>query len=135
MNTKMQNGFSLIELMVAVGVIGIIAALALPAYRDYVAAARVGVLQDNIQTIRLLQQERRSSRGEFAEGSYIPGGSTTLTTNLGWEPRTSADIISYVVECDVDGATSGECTRASGYTVTATHPDAPSDPVVMSFTP
>lgn len=128
-----QSGFSLVELMIAVAVIGIVAAIAVPVYQDYIASARVSVLTTNIQSIALMQQERRRSRGEFVEGEYIPGGATTLTTRLGWTPGTEADLISYEVVCATDGATAGECARDSGYTVTATHAQAPDDAVVRTF--
>lgn len=128
-----QQGFSLIELMTAVAVIGIVAAVAMPMYTDYIATARVGVMQDNIQTIRLMQDERRRSRGEYAEGIYNPGVSTTLTTSLGWEPRTTVDEISYVVSCDTDGAIAGECARLSGYSVVATHSGDTSSPITISY--
>jgi prepilin-type N-terminal cleavage/methylation domain-containing protein len=128
------RGFTLIELMIAVGIIGIIASISFPLYTDYIDTARAATMTDNIQSIRLFQEDRKLRAGEYVEGTYDPtdpdaaGGLKTL---LGWDPRASADVITYVVECTTV-ATSPECTRNSGYTVTATHAEG-GDPVVMTF--
>ncbi len=132
MNTKTQAGFSLIELMVALGIIGLLAAIGMPMYQDYVAAARVSVMQDNMRSIHMFQQERRSSFGEYIEGEYVPGGTNTITSRLEWAPNSAADKISYSITCETS-ASDGECTRSSGYTITASHADDPGETVSMTY--
>jgi len=71
-----NRGVTLIELMIAVAIIGIIAAGAFPIYNDYIVTARSSVMVSNIQSIHLFQEERRLDRGEYVEGTYSPASPT-----------------------------------------------------------
>ncbi|WP_434358412.1 pilin [Parasalinivibrio latis] len=79
---KKQQGFSLIELMIVVAVIGVLSAIAIPAYQDYVkkseAAAGLATLRSLQTNIDLYQQEK----GSFPAAVTDVGGNTDMT-NLG----------------------------------------------------
>lgn len=61
-----QKGFSLIELMIVVAVIGILAAVAYPAYQDYVIRSKRGDAMNALASVRIAQEKYRANNSSFA---------------------------------------------------------------------
>ncbi|MDS4022594.1 MAG: pilin [Candidatus Competibacter sp.] len=81
---KFQQGFTLIELMIVVAIIGILAAIALPAYQDYTVRAKMS-------EVILAASACRTTITEV----YQSGGSTAINSN-GWGCENSTGGTKYV---------------------------------------
>lgn len=66
---RKQAGFSLIELMIVVGIVGIIAMIAYPSYQDYVTEARRAQGQSLLLNAQLNQERFRSYNNTYAATS------------------------------------------------------------------
>lgn len=73
-----EKGFTLVELMIVVALLGILAAVAVPLYRGYISNARTTEAKTNLETLRLLEEQYFAEKGE-----YVSGTSTTdLADNI-----------------------------------------------------
>lgn len=72
---KGQQGFTLIELMIVVAIIGILAAVAIPAYQDYTVRAQLS------EVIGISSAARTSFYEHFATNGEMPAATNTIVTD------------------------------------------------------
>jgi len=79
---KVQSGFTLIELMIVVAIIGILAAIALPAYKDYTVRAKVSELLIAASNSKTAVSEFAQAEGTLAlSGSGLTIGTSQYVTS------------------------------------------------------
>lgn len=104
----LSKGFSLIELMVTMAILGVITAIAIPAYNGYITTAKMSEADNNLAALRLAQEEFFLENNTYFAGTTNPDTLEAASGNL-WEQSGGSDGVNfdYVV------------TLSSGWTATA----------------
>ncbi|MBI1891626.1 MAG: prepilin-type N-terminal cleavage/methylation domain-containing protein [Burkholderiales bacterium] len=120
-----QRGFTLIELMIVVAIIGILAAIAIPSYQDYTKKSRFAEVQGLADSLKSAVSECLSDPVTAANCSNGNGGVPAAPTNM---PTTNTTSLTVAA----DGTITGTATAAADSltsVLTPTPPAAPGNPV------
>lgn len=80
---RVQQGFTLIELMIVVAIVGILAAIAIPAYQDYIVRSKMSEVEGAIAACKTSVSEYTATHaGTLPADIAAAGCSTTVTQYL-----------------------------------------------------
>jgi type IV pilus assembly protein PilE len=79
MNIAKSRGFTLIELMIVIVIVGVLAAIALPAYQDYAQRARRADAKTSLLEVQMAMEKWRANNATY----------TTDMTDLGYSAATN----------------------------------------------
>ncbi len=86
---KRNKAFTLVELMIVVAILGVLAAIAVPAYKGYVSSSKRAEAKANLETIRLLEEQYYADHKQYIEAA----DTATLMINLpGFQPGNPDDL-------------------------------------------
>ena len=119
MKRRLNQGFTLIELMIVVAIVAIISAVALPLYTGYIEGAREGRLVINIATMDVFQEDFLLRTGGYMT---VAADIAAITAGIGWIPQAN-DGVTYSIADPGGGSYRVTAVDPEGTTICMQYPD------------
>ena len=129
MKHSMQKGFTLIELMIVVAIIGILAAVALPAYQDYTIRAKVSEVILAASSAKVAVSEAAQAGGSMGAIASVTTQSSKYVTSVTYafsdasngiitatakgEPKIDTKTLQFAGELKANGQVVWTCTTGA----------------------
>lgn len=112
MKNKPTQGFSLIELMISLTIVGILAAIAVPSYNSYVQKSRRSDAWTTLLRIQQLQEKYRANNTSYGTLAQL-GASSTSTESYYAIAATNITASTYTITATTSGIQTADSTCAS----------------------
>lgn len=109
MKNRLSTGFTLIELMIVVAILGVLASIAVPMYNDYIETGYRKVATENLIQLAIFQEAYQLNNSTYIAGTMVGADrSNVLATQVGFKPNGDEGQFTYKVTA-CDGKAITEC--------------------------